>query len=53
VPTTSACHQISVVCMDKKPYQLLSHTAKPLPMELGKPQRTDYEYIKIGTCSIL
>jgi len=41
-----------VVCMDEKPYQLLSHTAKPLPMEPGKPQRTDYEYIKIGTCSI-
>ena len=41
-----------VVCMDEKPFQLLSHTAKPLPMEPGKPWRMDYEYIKTGTCSI-
>jgi len=41
-----------VICMDEKPYQLLSHTAKPLPMEPGKPWRYDYDYIKIGTCSI-
>jgi len=41
-----------VVCMDEKPYQLLSHSAKPLPMEPGKPWRIDYEYIKIGICSI-
>jgi hypothetical protein len=41
-----------VVCMDEKPYQLLSHTATPLPMEPGKPWRVDYEYIKIGICSI-
>jgi len=41
-----------VVCMDEKPYQLLSHTRKPLPMVSGKPYREDYEYIKIGTCSI-
>lgn len=41
-----------VVCMDEKPYQLLSHTAKPLPMEPGKPWRVDYDYIKTGTCSI-
>jgi hypothetical protein len=41
-----------VVCMDEKPYQLLSNTCKPLPMEPGKPQRADYEYIRNGTCSI-
>jgi len=38
--------------MDEKPYQLLSLTCKPLPMEPGKPYRQDYEYIKIGICSI-
>jgi len=41
-----------VVCMDEKPYQLLSHSAYPLPMEPGKPWRVDYNYIKTGTCSI-
>ena len=41
-----------VVCMDKKPYQLLGHTRKPLPMESGKPYREDYEYVRIGVCSI-
>jgi hypothetical protein len=38
--------------MDEKPYQLLSHTCKPLPMEPGRPYWQDYEYIKIGTYSI-
>ena len=41
-----------VVCMDEKPFQLLSHTAQPLPMEPGKPWRVDYNYIRIGICSI-
>ena len=38
--------------MDEKPFQLLSHTAKPLPMEPGKPWRMDFDYIKTGTCCI-
>jgi hypothetical protein len=41
-----------VVCMDEKPFQLLSHTANPLPMEPGKPWRVNYDYIKTGTCCI-
>jgi len=41
-----------VVCMDEKPFQMLSHTAQPLPMEPGKPWRVDYNYIRIGICSI-
>ena len=41
-----------VVCMDEKPFQLLSHTAKPLPMEPGKTWRVDFDYIRTGTCSI-
>ena len=41
-----------VVCMDEKPYQLLSHTVKPLAMEAGKPRRVDPEYVRVGTCSI-
>jgi hypothetical protein len=41
-----------VVNMDEKPYQLLDHTREPLQMEAGKPLRTDYEYVRIGMCSI-
>jgi hypothetical protein len=41
-----------VVNMDEKPYQLLSDTRIPIPMQSGKPQRSDYEYIRNGTCSI-
>jgi hypothetical protein len=41
-----------VVCMDEKPYQLLSDSREPLAMEPGVAQRLDYEYIRNGTCSI-
>jgi len=41
-----------VVCMDEKPYQLLSLTRPSLPMEPGSPEREDFEYIRIGVCSI-
>jgi hypothetical protein len=41
-----------VICMDEKPYQLLSDTRKPLQMESGKPMREDFEYLRNGTCSI-
>ena len=41
-----------VVCMDEKPYQLLGITDEPIPMKPGTPKREDYQYIRIGTCSI-
>ncbi len=41
-----------VICFDEMPYQLLSETREPLPMEPGKPQRQDYEYKREGTCNI-
>jgi hypothetical protein len=41
-----------VICMDEKPYQLLSHICQPLPLQAGKSQRVDYEYKRNGTCSI-
>ena len=41
-----------VICMDEKPYQLLSHALEPLPPEGGKPAREDFEYLRNGTCSI-
>ena len=44
--------EIPLICMDEKPYQLLSQCAEPIPMEPGKPRKEDYEYIREGTCSI-
>ena len=41
-----------VVCMDEKPYQLLSLKRDTIPMKIGMPQKEDYEYLRIGTCSI-
>jgi len=41
-----------VVCMDEKPYQLLDDVREPLPIKPGSEEKTDYEYIRKGTCSI-
>lgn len=41
-----------VVCMDEKPYQLLSESREPLPIKPGNTEKVDYEYIRQGTCSI-
>ena len=41
-----------VICMDEKPYQLLSHVQEPIPVKPGKPIREDFEYLRNGTCSI-
>ena len=44
--------QKPVVCIDEKPYQLLDNKIQPIPMENGKSQKIDYEYIREGTCNI-
>lgn len=44
--------QEPVVCFDG-PVQLISETRIPLPPELGKPERYDYEYKREGTCNLL
>jgi len=44
--------QKPVVCMDEKPYQLLDHARKPLPLNPGFTEKIDNEYIRNGTCSI-
>ena len=44
--------QRPVVCMDKKPYQLLGEPRSPLPMRLSNDQKVDSEYVRNGTCSI-
>ena len=41
-----------VICMDEKPYQLLGLTRQSIPMKSGSSEREDYEYKRIGTCSI-
>jgi len=38
--------------MDEKPYQFLSLSRNSIPMKKGMPQREDFEYIRLGTCSI-
>ena len=42
-----------VVCMDEKPYRLLSDVREPLPAGNGKPERGDFEYWRNGTCGII
>jgi len=41
-----------VVCFDEIPYQLVSETRQPLPLQSGKPVRYDYEYRREGTCNL-
>lgn len=41
-----------VVCMDEKPYQLLSLSRPSIPMKPGSVEKEDYQYIRTGTCSI-
>jgi len=44
--------EIPVICMDEKPYQLLDEIIQPLPIKPGSVRKTDYEYVRKGTCSI-
>jgi hypothetical protein len=41
-----------VVCMDESPKQLIGETRENQPMENGKEQREDFEYIRNGVCNI-
>jgi len=41
-----------VVLMDEKPYQLLDDFREALPIKPGSTEKTDYEYVRKGTCSI-
>ena len=40
-----------VVCMDEQPTQLVKETRQPLPCEMGKPAKYDYEYERNGTAN--
>jgi hypothetical protein len=41
-----------VICFDEIPYQLVSETRLPLPVQNGKPLRYDFEYRREGTCNL-
>ena len=43
---------IPVVCMDKKPYQLLGEVRDSWTMRPGDDKKVDSEYSRNGTCSI-
>jgi DDE superfamily endonuclease len=45
--------RLPVVCFDELPVQLLGEVVTPLPMKAGKPKRSDYEYARHGSCSLL
>ena len=41
-----------VVCIDESPNQLISETKVPVPVSIGRPARSDYEYKRCGVCNI-
>lgn len=45
--------RLPVVCFDELPVQLVGEVVTPLPMKAGKPTRSDYEYARHGSCSLL
>jgi DDE superfamily endonuclease len=40
------------VCMDEISKQLRADSRAPLPMQPGKPERYDYEYVRHGTANV-
>ena len=44
--------QYPVVCVDESPYQLIGETRQPLPVLPGHIARYDYEYRRMGTCTL-
>ena len=41
-----------LVCLDETSKQLVEETRQPIPMELGKPARHDYEYKRAGVANL-
>jgi hypothetical protein len=41
-----------LVCMDELSKQLLADSRPPLPLQPGKPERFDYEYVRHGTANV-
>lgn len=45
-------HLHPLVCMDELSKQLIGEVVQPLPLEVGKPLRYDYEYVRNGTSNV-
>ncbi len=41
-----------LLCMDEISKQLLADSRPPLPLQAGKPEREDYEYVRHGTANL-
>jgi len=41
------------LCLDERPCQLLDEVVVLLPMKAGRPLCQDYEYKRMGTCTLL
>ena len=41
-----------VVGIDEKPKQLIGDSRKPIPIQPGKPEKYDYEYVRNGNANI-
>jgi DDE superfamily endonuclease len=41
-----------LLCMDEISKQLLADSRPPLPLQPGKPERIDYEYVRHGTANV-
>lgn len=41
-----------VVCFDESPVQLVNDVIVPIPADLGRPKREDYEYERNGTSNL-
>lgn len=50
---TAAQPGVIRLAFDERPCQLVADIVEPLPLEVGKPKRTDSEYKREGTCNIL
>jgi len=40
------------VCLDEKLVTLHADVVEPLPVQVGQPERVDYEYERIGTAKL-
>ena len=41
-----------VVCVDEPPYEMHGEARDPLPAKPGSDTKTDFEYVRCGTCSV-
>jgi hypothetical protein len=46
------CEHEPVICIDEKSKQLVQDTRRALPMKRAAPAKTDYEYLRAGTCNV-